>query len=123
MTDNEYVIRSPNRPLTRNAKKALKPYGIVEELDSTDNMGRNNGVRVEELPPESVLSEHELVVEQDPVVVFETPTGSTAHVYVDPDSVIADGTETTMSPEDAVEHALENEWDVVSGDPDQVLAT
>lgn len=121
MTDT-YVIRSPNRPLTRNAKHALKSYGIVEELDSTDSMGRNNGVRVEELPPDDVLSKHELVVEQDPVVVFETPSGSSVRVFVDPDRVIADGTETTQTPEDAVEHALDNDWDVVAGDPDAIPA-
>lgn len=120
--DSEYVIRSPYRPLTRNARDALEEFNILRDVDAEDDMGRGNGVVVANLPPEDVLEKHELEIDRDPDVVFlPSKIDTTVEVYTDPEAVYDGATETSMDPIDAVEHALDNDWDIVSGDPDAVL--
>lgn len=117
-----YVIRSPYRPMTRGARKALKEYDVLREISGNDRMNRGNGVVVAELPPEDLLEKHELEIDRDPDVVFQVPSpSSTVEIYTDPDKVLDGGVDTSMDPVDAAEHALEHDWDVVEGDPDAVL--
>lgn len=116
-----YTLRSPNRPIPLSAKQDLEEFGIVKELDSTDDLGHGEGVVLEELPPEDLRDRWELRVEQEPTVVFEDPQGYEAKIYTDPDKVIAGGTEATLSPREAVEKANEKDWEVIEGDPHEIV--
>lgn len=121
-SQTEHVIRSPYRPLTRNARDALEDFNILRDVDAEDDMGRGDGVVVAELPPKDLLEKHELEIDREPDVIFEpSKIDTVVEVYTDPDAVYDGATETTMDPIDAVEHALDNDWDIVSGNPDAVL--
>jgi hypothetical protein len=102
-------IRSPYRPLTRGARRALQDaVTVIEELES-DERGRNGGVIVDERPPEDVLEDHELEVVRDPVVEYETEGGKPIEIYTDPDAVMIGPNEASMSPAAAVEKAEDSD--------------
>lgn len=114
--DGEPVtVVSYNRPLTRGARKALKPSGIISE-DAVNDFGRWTVVELETEPPEDVLDRHELRVEREPDAVFATDSGERVEVY--PDVVEVNGMEQTISPEDAMDHADAHGWDRLDGDAD-----
>lgn len=107
------TLISYNRPLTRSARRDLADYGIISE-DAVNDFGHWTEVEVEEEPPADLLARHELRVDRDPDVIYRTDTGSEVLIYTD--SVIVDGTENTISPEEAKEHAEANGWEKVEGD-------
>ena len=104
-------LTSYNRPLTRDARKDLKEYGIEAE-HSVNQHGRWTVVEVKELPPKELLDKHELRHKVNPEYVFETDMGDQVLIYES--EVIVDGVETTMPPEEAVEHARKEGWEQVS---------
>lgn len=99
---------SYNRPLTRSARRALKPYGI-ESVEDPNEFNRWTVVTVSEEPPEEILERHELRVERDPERVYATHNGERVEVYQD--SVTVDGREVSMDPEGAIEHAESEGWE------------
>lgn len=120
--DKTVEIRSPYRPLTRAARRALQDaVDVIEEIES-DNSGRNAGVIVDERPPEELLNQHELEVVRDPVVEYETDSGEHVEVYTDPDAVKVDGLKgSDGTAEEAVEKAEESDrFTRVAGDPDEI---
>ncbi|ALJ99672.1 head protein [Haloarcula californiae icosahedral virus 1] len=115
-------VRSPFRPLTRSAKKALwDEYDAVEELEATDDAGRGEGVLLPERPPQDFLDQHELEVVRDPLVTYDSSSG-VVEVYTDPDKVTVGSTETSMDPAEAVEQAEQQpeNFTLKSGDPTDV---
>lgn len=116
-----YELRSPYRPLPREALRRLHDdFDVVEELES-DGGGRNGGVIVRQLPPEPFRDRYELIVVDEPVVVYSTERGKRVEIYTNPDKVVADGGELGLSPSDAVQRAEQmDDWTVIEGDPDAV---
>lgn len=114
-------VRSPNRPFTRAMKTALREdHGALEFLEPNGDMGRGEGALLPERPPEAFLEANELRVVDDPDVIFELDSGRTVAVYTDPERVVSDGVESSVSPEDAVAEARAQGWAVIAGDPEAV---
>lgn len=91
-SDDGYVVRSPNRPLTRSARRALAEYEIIDDVES-DTAGRNGGVITADRPPQEVLDTHELYVDEPPDEVWTT--GDTRiEIYIAADRVVVDGRDT-----------------------------
>lgn len=100
------TVISPFRPLTRGARDALQPFDILEER-SIREAGRQTEVDVAERPPDEVLEEHELIVDEDPLEVWETESGERIEIFET--AVIAEGVETTLSPEEAAERVRQED--------------
>ena len=113
MTDDTTTVVSYNRPLTRGAEAALKPYGIVEK-ESPREYNRWTVVELERRPERDVLEGYELRIEEAPDRVFESDHGETVEVY--PDRVVVDGIENGISPTEAVVYAEEHGWEEVAPD-------
>jgi len=113
-TEHTWTVISSNRPLTREARRALKDYSIVDERHP-DELNRRSEVDVDERPPDDLLDKHELYLEdptggQDPAAVFESPGGE--HVEIYEDAVFTDGAETTtITPDEAQNIAETNGWE------------
>ena len=115
MADDTTIVVSPNRPLTREATAALEEYGIIERLEAQDvdtdvyAVGDDVviGVAVEERPPEDVLESNELIVEEEPIEVWETDR---QEIRIYPTRVVAtkDG-EIDMDPEQAAAESREQD--------------
>lgn len=102
------TIVSPNRPLTRNARDALKPYGI-RSRDDPQEPGRQTVVELERRPPTSLREQHELTVDEPPVAAFDTGQET---VRIFPDRVLAGAVEASLDPADALEQAEQrDDWD------------
>lgn len=120
--DDRVEVRSPYRPLPREARKRLREmFDTVEFIDGGDD-GRDESVMVPERPPEDFLEQYELEVRRDPTVTYETPNGE-VYIYTDPGRVVAEGVETNMDPVVAVERSEEKDYFTLkSGDPADVTA-
>ena len=110
-SEETVTVVSYNRPLTRNAAKDLKPYGIVKETKVND-YGRWTVVEVENKPDDKVLEKHELRAEIEPECVYETDHGETVEIFED--SVEVDGMVQGLTPDEAINHAESNEWEKVN---------
>lgn len=115
MADDSTIVVSPNRPLTRQAEAALEEYGVIERLEAqdveTDVRGVGDetviGLEVEDRPPEDVLESNELIVEEEPIEVWETDR---QEIRIYPTRVVAtrDG-EINMDPEQAAAEARDQD--------------
>jgi hypothetical protein len=114
-TDAVRTLISYNRPLTRDARRDLQDYGIVDER-SVGNWNHWTEVDVEECPPEELLEKHELRLEDptggaDPEKVYETHQDERVEIY--PDAVFLDGEEQSIDSDEAAELAERNGWEAV----------
>jgi len=98
------TIVSRYHPLTRGARRALQEYGIVSE-ETVREAGLQTVVEVESRPPEDVLDEHDLTVDEDPDDVYLADNGDRVEIYDGRGSVFVDGVEAGISPDEAREHA------------------
>lgn len=98
-------IRSPNRPLTREAKKDLKNFTEINaELSPPEGYNhRMDGVIVADLPPKDLLEKHELSVVSDPDIVYKSNKEERIFIYTDLNTVIMDGIERDDDPERIIE--------------------
>lgn len=102
------TVISPNRPLTRGARDALKEFEILDE-SSPREAGRQTEVELKNRPPRHILDEHELVIDELPVTAFDT-----GHhlIRIYPDRVLTDGIEANLAPDEALTQARENDdWE------------
>lgn len=97
-----FVVRSPNRPLTRSARRALSEYEIIDDVES-DSAGRNGGVVTADRPPQELLDTHELYVDEQPDEVWTTDTDTRIEIYLDADRVVVDGRDTPTDIDTAQE--------------------
>ena len=95
------VVRSPYRPLTRAARRALAEYGIHRDVEAGAD-GRGGGVVVAERPPGSVLEQHELEIDEPPDMVWAADGGEEIAVYRAAGRVEVDGRAVGMDVEAAV---------------------
>lgn len=95
-----YVIRSPLRPLTRQARRDLEEFDIIGAVDSPDGGMRNGGVLTAERPPRELLKEHELEVDEEPDEVWEGDGGERIEIYEEAGYATVDGREQSMSVEE-----------------------
>jgi len=108
---------SHNRPLTRQARQALSEYEILEERHPNE-INQWSEVDVDERPPDELLEKHELHLDdptggKEPEAVYNSPGGKRIEVF---DNIVyADGTKSSVSPEEAQNVAQENGWEQVSG--------
>lgn len=103
-----YVIRSPFRPLTRAARRALQDYEIEREL-AADETGRNGGVVVTERPPAELLEQHELRLVEAPDEVWTHDDGSRVTIYETAERVEVDGREAAMDVAEAKRRCRQEE--------------
>lgn len=115
-----YEVYSPYRPVTREARKALEPFDIVEKLDRAETIGYG-GLLVREHPPKPLLEEHELEFNSEPDVLFDDGHGNQSSIYTDPNRVVSQGVETSLTPWEAVEKAQDYGWEIVGGSIDSVF--
>jgi len=87
-----HVVRSPYRPLTRDARAALRECGVVGWLPPLDGK-RNNGALVRTRPDDDVLEEHELIVKEGPDEVWEDEHGVRVEIYHEKGKVTVGGVE------------------------------
>lgn len=107
---------SYNRPLTRQARRALTDCEILEERHPQEP-NRWSEVDVDERPPDELLRKHELRLEdptagKEPTAVYKTPDGKRVEVF--DDAVFTNGSESTASPEEARNVAEQSGWEKVS---------
>lgn len=108
--EDSHVVRSPFRPLTRAARRALAEYDVLAELDAPDgDAPRNNGVRVRERPSNSLLEQHELRIIEDPDDVWVADSGEHVEVYADAERVTVDGRDVSMSTAEVRERCREQD--------------
>jgi len=105
------TVVSYNRPLTRAALRALGSYGIVEERAPQEH-GRWTEVDLAEEPPSDILEKHELSRDRDPRRVYESPGGERVEIY--DDEVTVGGRVIDKAPSDAIDHAEEHDWEMLS---------
>lgn len=103
------VVVSYNRPLTREARRDLAEFGIVQETP-VNELGRWTVVDLEEEPDPEILARHELRIERDPEIVYIGEGGERVEIYTD--SVFVDGQSVAITPQAAREHAEAEGWEV-----------
>lgn len=102
MNTNDLIeLRSPYRPYPLGAKKELRD--TVDTVEFSDDDARL--AFVSETPPDSVIESWELSVihDDDPVETWETDRGELVEIF--DDRVEQDGSEVSLSPEEAKEAA------------------
>lgn len=117
-------IRSPNRPMTRQAIKDIKTHCTVKKkLDPIKGM-RMDGVLVDKHPPDDLLEKHELYVVRDPDITYEVANDKTVSIYTNPEQVAdSNGEITTMTVQEAIKHAEESDrFTLKQGDPTKVTS-
>jgi hypothetical protein len=103
-----YVIRSPFRPVTRMARRALQDYEIERELAANET-GRNGGVVVAERPPAELLEQHELRLVEAPDEVWSHDNGSRVTIYEAAERVEVDGRDAAMDVAEAKRRCRQEE--------------
>ena len=103
-----YVVRSPFRPVTRAARRALQDYEIEREL-AANKTGRNGGVVVAERPPAELLEQHELRLVEAPDEVWSHDNGSRVTIYEAAERVEVDGREAAMDVAEAKRRCRQEE--------------
>jgi len=116
-------IRSPNRPLPRSAKKALKSVtNIKANLSPPDGYNRRmDGVIVTDMPPKELLEKYELSVVCDPDIIYKSDRDEKVLIYTDLNTVIMDGIEKDDDPKRIIEMAENaDHMTLQKGNPDGV---